>query len=420
MVNMLRSERYHLFMPDINVVMKVDIGGNPDIEALKKAIESAVNANEVFTFKITVLDNGDAVYERIGKPIYSVEISNKSWTEVIRENESRIFNLSEGELVRFFILTGEEDIQLLIVAHHLAGDGKSVSYLIEDIMLSLTGKELNFKPMDFTATKEFPKGSGLNPLMKLGIKIYNRKWLKSGRIFSYSDYEKMFNSFWKQRKTYICYGQLSGEELQVISKTANAYGVSVNSLITTAFARAYGKKADIGLAVSIRKKAYRGMGNYASGISILYTYDECKSLKENSQAVHKLIYKKLSKDKSKYFLLHFLESLEPTLLDSACMSTFGGYNNKTAKNFAYMMGYDGYPKDISITNLTRLDIRQNYGKYSIKNFIFTPPIVANGLRVIGIASLCESVSFTMHVLDDENLDKERKYFSEVMGVLKTL
>jgi hypothetical protein len=191
-------------------------------------------------------------------------------------------------------------------------------------------------------------------------------------------------------------------------------------LITTAFARAYDGKADIGLAASIREKEYRGLGNYASGISILYAYDENKSFIENAQAVHRLIYKKLSNARRKYFVLHFTDSMDPTLLDSACMVAFGGYKNKTAEYFTHMMGYDGHPKNISITNLTKLDIGQKYGKYSIKNLIFAAPLIPNSSRVVGIASLGGCVSFTMHVLDDENLDREKVFFSEAIDVLKKL
>jgi hypothetical protein len=407
-------------MPDINIVMKVDITGSPEIEAIKRAAASAVDANEILNCRIVVLENGDAIYERIEKPMYSVEISNESWTEVTRKNESRIFNISIGELVRFFILTGEGDTQLLIIAHHLAGDGLSIAYLIEDIMLALEGKKLKFRPIQLVSAEEFPKGSKLNPMMRFGVRIYNRKWKKTGKVFLYPDYEKMFHNYWKERKTFICCQQLSQEELEAISKIANKNEVSVNSLITTAFARAYDGKADIGLAVSIREKGYHAMGNYASGISILYEYNDNKSFMENAQAVHRLIYKKLSNDRRKYFVLHFTDAMDPSLLDSACMVAFGGYTNKTAEYFTHMMGYDGHPKSISITNLTKLDIEQNYGKYGIKNLIFTAPLIPNACRVVGIASLGGSASFTMHVLEDENLDKEKRLFSETMRILKSL
>jgi NRPS condensation-like uncharacterized protein len=407
-------------MPNINIVMKVDIGGNPSIEAVQRAIEVAVNANEILNCKINLLDNGDAIYERVEKPVYSVEVSTESWMDVTKKYESRIFHLSIGELVRFFILTGENSLQLLIIAHHLVGDGLSIVYLIEDIMLALEGAKLTFKPLHLITTKDFPIESHLNPLMRFGINYYNKKWRKVGKVFLYPDYEEMFQKYWREKKTTIFCEQLSQEELERISRNAHKFGVSINSLITTAFARAYGKRADIGMAVSIRDKGYHGMGNYASGVSILYAYNEDKSFMLNAQAVHRLIYKKLVDDKRKYFVLHFTDTLEATLLDSACMVAYGGYKNKVAEYFTRMMGYDGHPKDISITNLTKLDIKQTYGIYNIKNISFAAPLIPNASRVIGIASLGGCVSFTMHVLEDENLNYEKEYFWTAIQELKNL
>jgi hypothetical protein len=207
-------------MPNINIVIKVDITGNPDTEAIKRAIELAVNANEILKCRIALLESGDAVYEKIEKPVYSIETSNESWMEVTRKYESRIFNISIGELIRFFILIGEGDTQLLIIAHHLSGDGLSIAYLIEDIMLALEGKKLKFKPIHFVSAEEFPKGSGLNPIMRFGLRIFNRKWRKTGKVFFYPDYERMFHNYWKERETFICCQQLSQEELEAISKIA--------------------------------------------------------------------------------------------------------------------------------------------------------------------------------------------------------
>ena len=42
---------------------------------------------------------------------------------MIRESEKRTFDISEGEFVRTYIIAGKEEITLLIMAHHLVGDG---------------------------------------------------------------------------------------------------------------------------------------------------------------------------------------------------------------------------------------------------------------------------------------------------------
>lgn len=417
---MLITERMHLFMPNINVVMKVDISGKPDIALIKQAIEGAVNANESLNCKIVLSENGVAGYEKLKKPVYSVDISNKDWIEIIREQESKVFNLASGELVRFFILTGGAEVALLIIAHHLAGDGLSLVYLIEDIMTAMSGNLLEFKPLQIASVDNFPKKSEMSAISQLLLKKMNQNWLKSGKVFSYSDYEKMFNAYWENRKTYICNERLSQNELELLCEKARQSEISLNSLITTAFIRAYGKKADTGMAVSVREKGYRGMANHASGIAIQYQYNDKKSILQNAQVVHKLIYKKLGSDKKKYLVLRFMSMMEPTLLDSACMSAYGKYKNKTAGRFAHLMGYDGHPKDVSITNLTKLDIPQKYGEFAIGNFAFVAPIIPNARRVIGIATFGGELCITMHVMDDEQVNNEKRIFAKAIQTLKSM
>lgn len=417
------TEREHLFTPNINIVMKVTISGHPSVANLKQAISSAVRANESLNCKIVLSENGFAGYERLEQPIYSVEVRNQHWTEIAREQESKIFHLAAGELVRFFLLTGEKDTDLLIIAHHLAGDGLSIVYLIEDIMNALAGNELEFKPMRITSPDSFPKKTEMYPTAKMYLNKLNRKWRKSGRAFSFLDYETLFAAYWKNRKTYLCDEKFSQNELKMLSEKAKQYSVSINSLISTAFIQAYcyvyGKKADTGLAASIREKGYRGMTNNTTGIAILYNYKQSKSFSQNAQAVHKSIYKKLKNDRMKYFVPRFFELMDPTLVDATAMTAYGAYKNKAAERLAHLMAYDKQ-RDVSITNLAKLDIPQKYGPYELRNFAFVAPIVPYARRVTAIATLGEELSITLHVLDDENIEKEKLLFAKAMQTLKNI
>lgn len=417
---LLSTERIHLFTPNINIVMKVDIGGKPEIDKLIQAIDDAVRANESLNCKITLSKNGEAGYERLEKPKYFVEVSNKNWMEITREQESRMFQISSGELVRFYILTSGSDVGLLVIAHHLAGDGLSVAYLIEDIMRALVGDTLEFKSLQLASVDSLPQKSKITSIMKLLLNGLNSKWRRNGKVFTYSDYEEMFEDYWKDRKTTLYSQQLSQINLESLCKKAKEFKVSLNSLIATTFIRAYGNIADTGLAVSSREKENRTMANFASGIAFQYSYNKNKSMCKNAQKIHKRIYKKLGNDKKKYLVLQFIGMMEPTLIDSACMTIYGNYKNKTTNKITHIMGYDNNPKDISITNLTKLDIAVNYGEYNIKNFVFVAPIIPNARRVIGIVTLGNEMCITMHVMDDEKVDNEKRIFEKAIQILKSI
>ncbi len=85
-----------------------------------------------------------------------------------------------------------------------------------------------------------------------------------------------------------------------------------------------------------------------------------------------------------------------------------------------MFGYNGNPKGISITNLTKLPIETYYGEYEIIDFIFVPPLVLNAKRIIGIATIGKKIILTLHLNNDAKAEEHRKFFYKGMEYLKNL
>ena len=65
---------------------------------------------------------------------------------MIQSQASIPFALKDGELLRFFAWFMEEECRLLIIGHHLAGDGMSFACLTRDIMTALAGKRSRTVP----------------------------------------------------------------------------------------------------------------------------------------------------------------------------------------------------------------------------------------------------------------------------------
>lgn len=83
-----------------------------------------------------------------------------------------------------------------------------------------------------------------------------------------------------------------------------------------------------------------------------------------------------------------------------------------------MFGYDGNAKGISITNLTKLPIQSNYGGYQLKDYLFIPPLVLNGKRIIGVASLGDSMEISFIVEDNKEKEQQLHYFHTAMKILE--
>ncbi len=422
----ITTERTHFYAPAINIVMLVTITGEPSEAELNYAIHKAVGKHDILRSRAYLDQSGDSFYSLMKKArsriIMKVVTSADEWKQLIKEQERIPFHISSGDMIRYFLLKHEDEVQLVIVAHHLLGDGLSLIYFIRDIMKVLEDPATTYSrmPIKVLGKKDIPKNAKINPMIRLMMKLVNRKWNRNRKIFHQDEFHEMFESYWNKRETEIMDELFTGRELEKLIYLCKLNEVTVNSAIVTAFLYGVRVEKEVGLAVSIRPDKFEGMGNYVSGISIRYQLNNRKTFWENARKVQKLIYKKLNSNSAKYFLLQFLDCLEPTLVDAAYFSAFDGYENKSAAKVRDMFGYNRGSKGISITNLTRLDIPRTYGKYGINTIRFVPPLVPNAKRIIGIETIGEQMSVTLQYEKNETAQEKQEEFKCTMDLLRSL
>ena len=413
-------DRTHLFAPNINVTIGFQIIGLVSRQNLEAAIIKALKANEILNCKIVFSEDGKAYYEKNEFQNRNIRWENLTFDEIINREQRIPFDLPKGDFVRFFLREIEGGINVLIIAHHLAGDGISVTLLADDIMEALAGIKLTYKPMKLLKCDDLPKGSGLKSLMKFMIRLFNRKWEKSGKIFTWEDYLRMFNKYWENRKNKVLISFIEPPLMKKILENAKTHNIPFNSVFITAAIRAMTSKVKVGIAADIRNDKFVGMGNYATGISIEYAYDQQKGFWENATRVNELVYHKLDNNEKKYFLNHFMGSLAPTLVDSAYFTAFDGYQNKISKRFTDMFGYGKSNTGLSVTNLTAIKLARTYSGFEVKNIQFIPPLVSNGERIFGIASHGGTLSIALHVAQDELFEEKKKLFKDTIANLVEL
>lgn len=414
------KERTWVFSPVNNIVMKVDIKGNILEAKLKEAIRNTVSQYEMLHQKITLDQEGNAYYEKSESFEPLIRSMNLDWTEVAKEQEKIPFAIDQGEFIRYFYKMTEERTTLMIIAHHIAGDGVSFTYFIEDIMRSLTGVQIQYKKLELFHMEKLPKDARLRAPITCLMKYMNRRWRKTGRLFDFNDYYNMYDKCWSNRESLIYTYVVEDDMFDVVQKFSKENNITINSLITTAFIRASGERSDVGLAASIREKGFTGMGNYATGISVKYQYNDRRSFLENARTVQNMIYDKLNNESKKFFLLQFMRNIEPSLVDAIYFNVCSDYNNQTAETFSKMFGYSGNPKGISITNLTKLPIETKFEPYEIVDFVFVPPLVLNAKRIIGIASIGEKIVFSLHLNNDKEAKEHLSFFYKAMEYLQEL
>ncbi len=405
------TERNNLFEPNDYIIFYVELSGKVQAEDLACAIETAYMANEATMSKIVLKQDGTAYYEKIPESGCKVEIIQGDWQEMVKRNEKVPFVLEEGELVRCFISVSGELPFFVVMAHHLAGDGKAIVYFIESIMSALAGKKPEYRPLTLLTKQNLPK-TGRYPFIAKAYSVFcNRKWSKMGNpTFSWNDYYNLHKRYWETTSSSILYHHFSKEKTLYIKENAKRMGVSVNSYIITAFLQADRNNRLVGIPVSVREKENKSMTNLTSGVRIIHSYSDDYTFSENAGQIHKKVLKELKK--RRFFVLRFLSDLSPTLIDGVLLHVHHGYESVLTGQLSKVMGYSGKEKkDLGITNMTVLDIPALYGDYKIEKIIFIPPNISYSRNVIGVSTFNGEMTLTYHGVWDKR-EAEKRFFEK--------
>lgn len=392
------SERQNLFEPNDYISIYAKIDNNPDISSVENAVRKAFKANETTMSRIVIENNGQVRYEKKSNTGCKLINAQKNWKTVINENEKKPFELWNGELVRVFIWT---DGHILIMSHHLAGDGKSVCLFLGDVIKVLNGEELEYKAAKVLSKDELESMSRLSYVKKKYVMSLNQYWKKHGRVYGWNDYLDTHKRYWSSHSSEISVNTYNEKETKEIIDTAKRAGVTVNSLITTRIVSKYVGKNIIGIPISVRGNDL-SMSNQVSGIQISYRYNNNLSLEENAKQIHKKCYEFIHNSNRKNFVLLFMASLDGSLVDGLQIAARDLCIDKKLNSTAVIMGFKGKKRrDIGITNLGVVELfneykHENEHRYTVKDMIFVPPAVVYSDNIYGISTINGRLSVTYH------------------------
>lgn len=393
----IETERQELFDVNMMISMEVSASGSFTQEEIKESFHRAVAAFEILNTKIVMDDAGNAYYAENKAHQNHVSFSDKPLQTLIHEQERIRFQIENGEFLRLFAsLNASGNNRFTFMLHHLGGDGKSLLYFIEAFFKSLNHEPAEFREIKLIHTDSLPADSKLPIFTRLFIHFFNRKWKKEKQVFTFEDMEKSFDQFWKSHKTTVEINTVPQAELRAALETCKQAKIGYTSYDIAGSIQNNPQKTDIGLAVDGREDRNRTMSNQATGISVQFRYDRRKTLTENAKRIHRLMRKKLNNNTYKYFILRFMAGLDPTLVDALNLESAGYFHSSATGKLADLLGFGSKKKDISITNLTAIDIPTEYGNLKIHEVTFVPPVVSYGKNIIGMITTDGKLIHTKH------------------------
>ena len=376
-------ERYFLYEPNVYMNLMFTVDGDVAPEKLVEAVRKSYTQNQTTMSKAVLDDKGDLYLEEMEESGCHVYVDSRDWEEIQNEQERIPFHLNEGEFLRTFIIPKGENTDVFLMAHHMLCDGTGLFFLLEDIMNNLSGNEVTYKPTVVLKKGEARRKGNLAFKQRFLLSLVNKKWKKEKKIFTWDDYYKIHETYWKNKRTQVKFTVIEGEELENLLKECKALNVTVNSYLMAKILQDYPQSHVLGIPVSLRK-GQRSVSNFVSNLRVLFDYDPQKSYQENAVALDQIVRPMVKDEAAKYQTSQFLAIMEPTLLDAALMYHHMGFKNECARIVAEIVGYYGEKyTDLGLSNMKIVDIPTQYGDYKISNIVGFPPSLSAADKVLG-------------------------------------
>ena len=303
---LINTERTNLFEPNDGIGIKFTILGSLLESQLLFAFDSVIRKNETLHSKVVLSKNGKAFYEKMESPTSRMMPMNDSWEETLAVQQKMMFEIDKGEMIRGFYSLGTDRTEVLLLAHHLAGDGKSMISFVEQFMEVLASQDqarLPYLDIRSTTMGDLPRKVRNGMLIGLYLKYYNWKWKQSGTTFNMEDRVRIHEQYWNSRDIILCKERFASNELEQLKTKAKVEQVSLSVYMLTAFSKEVKGKVKIGIAIDGREIKGRNMGNQTFGTEISY------SCGNSAQSLQKKLKKKVFDAKRNNFVLYFMGNL---------------------------------------------------------------------------------------------------------------
>jgi NRPS condensation-like uncharacterized protein len=261
---------------------------------------------------------------------------------------------------------------------------------VRDFLCALDGK-IDNEILELPQNNHLKKKNG-GFLLKLFAGSLNKQWNKNKKIFSNSEYTKFFTKYRKQNPAGIYLAETEKDFLPKLKTDCKARGVTVNEAILTAFVRSIqlqneNKLIRVGCAASIRNEfeipTPNHMGNYVTGISIDV---------ENAESVPLKLREKFNNPKKRYLVIHFLDRMEKSLIESVMYAGYGDYENPVSKKLAEQL-HEQHGKSFGVSNLGV----QNFDDFSfnVSDVWFVNPAFPQNFLTIGLITVNGIMKFCL-------------------------
>ena len=418
------GERLYLRSPSINVCFRTIIRETFDKKEIENVIEKVCIKHPFLNSFLEIDDENEtwlvSKNDPMGIEYYkSNEMDFLTW---YKKTDNTVFDFSHGPLVKFCVIMGtnseprrgeasSSNTEIIILGHHIIGDGIGYLNLLKDILLALDNRlVLNPQIPPYEDKDKYFKDT---VLLDTGVHLYacglNAEWRKSRVKFSEKEYLDFFKQYRNKYVPGLYMASVEGDNSKKILKKSRLNGLTVNELIASAFSVSAmetlnSKEIRLGVAVNIRNEIVSEpnvcMGNFVTGIAVKVNNDTSKDFISNAKAISSLLKEQLLNLKNRHMVVHFLGVFDKDLLEVIMPEAYGNLNHPVPKKLAELIGEQTENKGVGISNLGRYNFT-GYNNFNVLDIQFIEPAFPANLLTVGVITVNNKFNFCLRYNEGE-------------------
>jgi amino acid adenylation domain-containing protein len=219
-----------------NESITLEFDGRIDRQALSSALEYLIKRHDSLRTTFTPDGSSLCISDAINLVVTEISGNEKDYKLAVLKEADTAFDLENGPLIRFILVTeGEDKAWLILSAHHIICDGWSLAILVNDLEKAYNAARINQEPEQAAAypysqyAKEYSEQIHQSDDKKFWTDLF------AGSLTTVdlpADFERpAFRSFDADRIDY----QINPELITAVKKLAGKQGVSLTALMLTAY-----------------------------------------------------------------------------------------------------------------------------------------------------------------------------------------
>lgn len=382
------TERAHLMCPNMHFGIKAKIAAGYSKGKVQNVLRELELAHPFLKSIVArEVESGKLYYcwcEELQAPVFEKDDSSL-WSNDYSDITRCGWDAFHECLLKIAVYPGDEEFEVMFIAHHLLGDGRSILGLVcEFADCYISGKKpVHAQENLIMSIDELPKGSQLSPISKLLIGYANRKWKNEKHSVNYEDYRRFEGEFIANNPVSYIEEGWSTAKTEEILKRCHVQNYSLNDYLVAEM-MCKEKTNRVVIAVDIRKHFSRyqlgALGNYASATAIEVS-KQSEDIESVAKAVAEKVKKNIGDPKKLMMILSCYLYMEPELIDAAAISVMGGFESEAGKFVgSLILGYKNR-NGHSVTNLGNVD------NPNLVEAVFIPPASPANVKTMGVLSV---------------------------------